>query len=298
MNVCFISILFTICFSTLCFSDEEEIEQAKVERTKKGQEPDWDVILNATASSPLVIVDAYNVIHKWPRLKKWMSKGMVSKARELLIHDMEEMRALKGWRIEIVFDGFGRNVNGVLGDGPGTSSMRDRISKSDEQASKKVTDNGVRVVFSGAGRSADGYIEQRCFDAKKITEGKLTGSLIVATNDNMIRSVAANAGAHCMSADRMVDELKALRKSTMYRVEVAVAKVNGHDVRPAKLHGKTMPNTFLRGSGNVIIEDKRNRPKKNRKKDETEKSRTLEDLKRGTTSTPSWAVVPPKDNSN
>ena len=275
--------------------DEEEIEQGKIDRKKRGEQPNWDVILNATASSPLVIVDAYNVIHKWPRLKKWMNKGMISKARDLLIHDMEEMRALKGWRIEVVFDGFGRNTNGPLGDGPGSKAVRDRITKPDQLASKGVTTNGVRVVYSGAGTSADGYIEKRCFEAKAITDGKLTGSLIVASDDNMIRSVACSAGALCMSSGHIVDELKALRKSTMYRVEVAVARVNGHDVRPAKLHGKVMPNAFARGSGNVIVEDKRNRPKKNRKKDESEHAKTLEDLRKGTTSTPSWAIVPPKN---
>lgn len=273
------------------------MEEAKIQRAKRGQEPDWDVILNATASSPLVIVDAYNIIHKWPRLKKWMTRGMISKARDMLIHDMEELRALKGWRIEIVFDGFGRAVNGPLGDGPGSKMIRERISKSDQQASKDVTTNGVRVVYSGAGTSADGYIEKRCFDAKQVTDGKLTGSLIVASDDNMIRNVACNAGALCMSADRMVDELKALRKATMYRVEVAVAKVNGHDVRPAKLLGKPLPNMFVRGSQNVIIEDKRNKTRKVQKKDETEHSKTLEDLRKGTTSIPSWAVVPPKNNN-
>jgi len=63
-----------------------------------------------------------------------------------------------------------------------------------------------------------------------------------------------NGGALCMSSDRMVDVLKALRKATLFRVEAAVAKANGHDVRPAQLHGKAMPNTFFWGSGNVIIE--------------------------------------------
>jgi Predicted RNA-binding protein containing a PIN domain len=281
------------------YIDEKEIEEAKISRAKRGQEPDWDVILNATASSPLVIVDAYNVIHKWPRLKKWMNKGMISKARDMLIHDMEELRALKGWRIEVVFDGYGRAVNGPLGDGPGSKIIRERISKSDQQASKDVTVNGVRVVYSGAGTSADGYIEKRCFDAKQVTDGKLTGSLIVASNDNMIRNAASNAGALCMSAERMVDELKALRKATMYRVEVAVAKVNGRDVRPAKLLGKPLPTMFVGGSGNVIIEDKRNKARRKvQKKDETEHSKTLEDLRKGTTSIPSWAVMPPKKNDN
>jgi predicted RNA-binding protein with PIN domain len=276
------------------YKDVEEIEQAKLERQKRGQDVDWDVILNATASTPLVIVDGYNIIHKYPRFKKWMKKGMLSKARNLFIHDMEELRALKGWRIEIVFDGYGRNVDGMLGDGAGSASTREKISKSDQEASKKVTDNGVRVVFSGAGMSADAYIEQRCYEAKKVTDGKLTGSLIIATDDNLIRSAGASAGAMSMSADRLIDELRALRKATMYRVEAAVAKANGHAIRPAKLMGTLMPTASTRGS--IIIEDKRNRPKK-KKKDEGEQARTLEDLKKGTTSLPSWAVVPPKDNT-
>jgi predicted RNA-binding protein with PIN domain len=266
------------------------MEQAKLERQRKGQEPDWSVILNATAASPLVIIDGYNVIYQWPRLKKWMNKGYISKARDLLLHDLEELRYLKKWRVEVVFDGFGRKTKGPLGDAPGSSVTRAKVTKPDQQASKQVTANGIRVVYSGVGASADAYIEKRCTEAKQVTEGKLTGSLIVATNDAMIRTVASSAGALCMSSDRMVDELKAARQGTMFRVEAAVAKVNGHDVRPAKLHGITMPNTFTKGS--VIIEDKRKR-KKPKKKTENEKSVTLDDLKKGTTSLPSWAIVPP-----
>jgi len=274
--------------------DEEEIEQAKLERQRRGKDVDWDVILNATASAPLVIVDGYNIIHQWPRLKKWMNKGMVSKAREMIIHDLEELRTLKGWRIEVVFDGFGKSTNGPLGDGPGSKMKRDQISKVDEIASKKVTNHGVRIVFSGVGTSADGYIESRCFEAKKVTDGKLTSSLIVATNDNMIRSVGVNAGAICMSADRLVDELKAVRASTLNRVEVAVAKANGHAVRPPKLRDTVMSTGLTRGA--IIIEDKRKRREKKTKKDEDEYTRTLEDLKKGTTSLPSWAIIPSKDN--
>lgn len=220
-----------------------------------------------------------------------MTKGMLSKARNLLIHDMEELRALKGWRIEIVFDGYGKDPNGPLGDSAGSQSTREKVSKSDQEANKKVTANGVRVVYSGVGMSADGYIEQRCYEAKKVTDGQLTGSLIIATDDNLIRSAGANAGAVSMSAERLIDELRALRKATMYRVEVAVAKANGHAVRPTQLMGKTMPSALTRGS--IIIEDKRTKPKK--KKEEGVQSRTLDDLKKGTTSLPSWAVMPPKD---
>jgi len=269
---------------------EEELEQAKLERQRKGGEPNWDVILNATASSPLVMVDGYNVIYQWPRLKKWMTKGFISKARDLLLYDLEELQRLKQWRVEVVFDGFGRSTTGPLGDAPGSKVTRGKITQENQLATTKVTDQGIRVVYSGVGHSADGYIERRCTQAKTVTEGKLTGSLIVVTNDAMIKTVASSAGALCMSSDRMVDELKAVRKGTMYRVEMAVAKVNGHDVRPVKLQGKTMPNTFTKGS--VIIEDKRKK-KKPKKKAECEKTVTLEDLKKGTTSLPSWAIVPP-----
>jgi hypothetical protein len=35
--------------------DEEEIEQKADERRRKGQDPDWDVILNRTSTAPLVV---------------------------------------------------------------------------------------------------------------------------------------------------------------------------------------------------------------------------------------------------
>jgi len=283
---------------------EEELELAKIERTRKGQEPDWAVILNTTATAPLVIVDAYNIIYKWPRLKKWMVKGMLSKARELLIHDLEELHYIKGWRIEIVFDGFGRSSNGPLGDGPGTAKQRNKISKFDQQASKTVTDHGVRVVYSGAGTSADGYIEKRCFEAKSVTGGTLTGSLIVATDDNMVKTAASNSGALCMSAGRMVDELKVVRKATKFRVEAAVAAVNANNAGPvsvtSEIDGDTITtpsaidgekivvNTY--GRGTVVIKDNRNRVKKKRAAGQG--SKTLEDLKKGTTEIPDWAILP------
>jgi len=279
------------------------LELAKIERTRKGQEPDWEVILNTTATAPLVIVDAYNIIYKWPRLKKWMVKGMLSKARELLIHDLEELHYIKGWRIEIVFDGFGRNTNGPLGDGPGTAKQRAKISKLDQQASKTVTDHGVRVVYSGAGTSADGYIEKRCFEAKSVTGGTLTGSLIVATDDNMVKTAASNSGALCMSAGRMVDELKVVRKATKFRVEAAVAAVNANNAAPqsvtSEIDGdasmtsgidgaKIIVNTY--GRGTVVIKDNRSRVKKKRAAGQG--SKTLEDLKKGTTEIPDWAMTP------
>ena len=247
--------------------DEEEIEEKRIERSQRGKEPDWDVILNQTASSPLFIVDGYNVIHKWPRLKKWMTKGQLHRARDTLVYDLEELRRIKGWRIECVFDGAGKASDpGPLGSGPGGSEYNaNKVRGSSTENTKAVTSHGVRVVFTGAGASADSYIEHRCFDAKKVTRGELTGSLIVASNDGMIRLAGTSAGALCMSSERLVDELKATRASILYRVEVAVAEANGHGVRPSVLQGTAAPGRF---QNKMMIVDKR----KKKKAEESERS--------------------------
>ena len=240
--------------------DAEEIEEKRIERSQRGKDPDWDVILNQTASSPLFIVDGYNVIHKWPRLKKWMNKGQLHRARDTLVHDLEELRRIKGWRIECVFDGAGKASDpGPLGSGPGGSEYNaNKVKGSSTENTKAVTSHGVRVVFTGAGASADSYIEHRCFDAKKVTGGELTGSLIVASNDGMIRLAGTNAGALCMSSERLVDELKATRASILHRVEVAVAEANGHGVRPTGLQGTAAPGRF---QNKMMIVDKRKKKK-------------------------------------
>lgn len=164
-----------------------------------------------------------------------MSKNDPARARQLLVDDLENMRSIKSWRIEVVFDGAGKdNRNGPLG-----YSGQRRISAADQAESKDVSKHGVRVVFTGTGIEADSYIEGRCLQAKNVTKGELTGSLIVATDDAMIRLAGQNAGAMCMSADRFVTELKAVKKTVAYRVEVAMAKVNGERMRPEKLWGTT-----------------------------------------------------------
>ena len=241
-------------------TDEEEIETKRVERSKRGQEPDWDVILNQTASSPLLLIDGYNVIHKWPRLKKWLRNGQLSKARDTLVFDLEQLRLIKGWRIECVFDGAGKaTAHGPLGSGPGSATVNARVTSEATISRKKVTNHGIRVVFSGAGESADSYISHRCFDAKKVTDGETTGSFIVASDDSMIRVAGANAGALCMSSGHLVDELKAVRKSIMHRVEVAVADANGQSVRPSAIIGTATKGRF---SNKMVIVDKRKKENK------------------------------------
>lgn len=300
--------------------DEDEQQQVIEDKRRRNSEVNWDVILsngNGTSAGALMLVDGYNVIYQWPRLKKQMLKGNTQQARELLLRDLEELHHIKGWRIECVFDGFGRKTTGPLGD----ALKGDRISLTDREFNRQDTGRGVRIVYSGVGASADSYIEGRCLDAKAVTKGKLSvasGSLITVSNDSMIRLVATGAGALCMSSDRLVDELKAVKKITAYRVEAAMAIANNGHVRPeglrnkgismptmqgakgtgsnsvgvSEVNGKQVVNTF-RG-GQFIIEDKRKKKTKPKKAEESEtkKKVTKEDMVKGTQSTPSWAIVP------
>lgn len=231
-----------------------------------------------------------------------------------------------------MFDGFGRKVGGALSD---TESMDEKerpkkVSMTDRQVSKEDTGRGVRIVYSGVGASADSYIERRCLDAKAITGGKLSisgGSLIVVSNDAMIRMVATGAGALCMSSDRLVDELKAVKKVTAYRVEVAMAIANGGYVRPEGMRRNGISTPMMQGArgtgskkvgiteqggrqvvntyrgGQFIIEDKRKRKEKKKSSvdggnnnddgnGEVKRKATMDDLKQGTQTLPSWAVVP------
>jgi predicted RNA-binding protein with PIN domain len=277
--------------------DEEEVELKAEERKRRGQEPNWDVILNRTAVDPLLIVDGYNIIYAWPRLKKHMLKGDPARARQLLMDDLENLQSIKGWRIECVFDGTRRASAGPLGgtNNGATSGVLNPLTRGVDQATKtSVSKYGVRVVYSGVGTEADTYIEGRCLRAKNVTQGEITGSLIVATDDAMIRLAGQNAGAVCMSASRFVEELKAIQKVISYRVEAAVAKVNGHAIRPEPLRGAP-PTRFGRRS--VVIEDKRNRTKVSKKEDETAHNAYAVDvstiqLEEDENGIPWWAKVP------
>ena len=263
--------------------DEEEIIQKAEERKRRGQEPDWEVILSRNSTTPLVMVDGYNIIFKWARLKKHMTKGDTKRARDLLVDDLENLQSLKGWKIEVVFDGAGRPTLNPLGYSSSSIAM--------EKATKhSVSKNGVKIAYTGAYSEADAYIEKRCMEAKNVTEGALTKNFVLATDDTMIRIAGQSAGATIMSADRFVNELKAVRKGIEYRVEAAMAKVNGHSIRPQALRKTDLGTWFGRNS--VEIVDKRNRTKKV-KEDVVDLDLKLNlDIEEDESGIPWWATVP------
>ena len=251
--------------------DDETIEQKALERQRRGQNPDWSVVLNQTKADPLVLVDGYNVIYKWARLKKHMVKGDTERARQLLLEDLEGLASLQRWRIECVFDGAGRAANsaGPLGHGPGNNGGSTDVGKNPTLAPFGRTGT-VRTVFTGRAIEADTYIEGRCAAAKNTTLGKTTNMLIVATDDAQIKLVASSAGALCMSSDRFVSELKAVKKGMQYRVEAAVAEINNTPMRPESQWG-TVDDRF--SVGDVV--DYKNKPRREVLEEHADGSKTI-----------------------
>jgi hypothetical protein len=76
-----------------------------------------------------------------------------------------------------------------------------------------------------------------------------------------------------------------------YRVEAAVARVNGHAIRPEKLRG-----TQLRrfGKGSALVEDKRNQTKSSKKKEVEYEEVNLDDIvvEENENGVPWWAILP------
>jgi predicted RNA-binding protein with PIN domain len=55
------------------------------------------------------------------------------------------------------------------------------LTAADRAITKDVSKYGVRIIYTGSGIEADSYIEERCTRAKNVTQGRKTGTLIVAT---------------------------------------------------------------------------------------------------------------------
>merc|ERR1712194_639010 len=127
-----------------------------------------------------------------------------------------------------------------------------------------------------------------------------TRSFIVASDDHMIRVAAESAGAMTMSSQRIVDELKAVRKTALYRAEAVMARINGQTIRHDSYLGTSEGRVGF-GRGQLEIVDKRKGTNNNNNNKTTGKKNqvvgssnaaTLQDMKEGTKEIPTWAMTP------
>jgi predicted RNA-binding protein with PIN domain len=164
-------------------------DKANAERRGDEDEVDWEF----GQSPPLLLVDGYNVIGFWARLKKRKLRGDLAGARDMLIEDLSECFADGRFEPCVVFD-----ANGACNDGGKSRfGVRDR--------SDLVY--GVEVVY--AHDSADAFIER---ETRRLQGSGRT--VVTATNDNAVRVAASAHGATALTTNWLVSELKASRAAT------------------------------------------------------------------------------------
>lgn len=120
-----------------------------------------------------LIVDGYNVIHAWTSLKRLLSDASLEAARDKLVERLAVLGMITGESVTVVFDAHH------------SASM----SNSEEMV------DGVRVVFTRRGHSADHAIERIAYAASN------TGEIItVATSDRFQRDLVRGMGGAVISA--------------------------------------------------------------------------------------------------
>ena len=120
-----------------------------------------------------LIVDGYNVVHAWPPLKRLLSTASLEDARNELVRRLSVLGMVAGEDVTVVFDAHHSSA----------------MSNSEE------TVDGVRVVFTRKGHSADHSIERLAYQATGAGE-----VITVATSDRFQADLVRGMGGAVISA--------------------------------------------------------------------------------------------------
>jgi predicted RNA-binding protein with PIN domain len=120
-----------------------------------------------------VIVDGYNVIHAWPSLKRLLTEVSLEAARDKLIERLSVLGQVAGADVTVVFD----------------------AHHSAARANSKDVVEGVNVLFTRKGHSADHAIERMAYEA-----GAVGDVITVATSDRFQRDLVRGMGGAVISA--------------------------------------------------------------------------------------------------
>ena len=131
-----------------------------------------------------LVVDGYNVVHAWPDLKRLLSVSLEA-ARDGLVERLAVYSLVTGTEVTVVFD----------------------AHRTTAQNSAQEEKDGVKVIFTRKGHSADHAIERIAYQAAE------AGDMItVATSDRFQRDLVHGTGGAVVSAlelERRVIEAEA-----------------------------------------------------------------------------------------
>ena len=123
-----------------------------------------------------VIVDGYNVIHAWPQLKRLLGDASLEAARDKLIDRLSVFGMVAGADVTVVFDAH--------------HSIAQRNSQENVE--------GVHVLFTRKGHSADHAIERIAYEASQVGD-----VITVATSDRFQRDLVRGMGGAVISAQEL-----------------------------------------------------------------------------------------------
>jgi len=120
-----------------------------------------------------LIVDGYNVVHAWPSLKRLLSTAKLEDARDKLVERLAVLAMVSGEEVTVVFD----------------------AHHSKAMSSSESVVDGVRIVFTRRGHSADHSIERLAYRASE--QGDV---ITVATSDRFQGDLVRGMGGAVISA--------------------------------------------------------------------------------------------------
>ena len=130
---------------------------------------------------PLLYVDGYNIIGAWPQAQR--EGWPLDECRDRLIHLLQDYAGYTGQEVWLVFDGY----------------KAERPLRSVEER------DGLTVVYTRHGETADHYIERMCQLLPRYREAR------VATSDYTEQTLILGRGATRLSARELWRELAAER---------------------------------------------------------------------------------------
>lgn len=124
---------------------------------------------------PRLIVDGYNVIHAWPSLKRLLDVSLET-ARDELIRRLAVYGNVTSEEVTVVFD----------------------AHRTAARANAEQLVDGVRVIYTRKGHSADHAIERIAYSA-----GADSDIITVATSDRFQRDLVRGMGGAVISAQEL-----------------------------------------------------------------------------------------------
>lgn len=135
-----------------------------------------------------LVVDGYNIINDWERLKK-LSEHRLEDARDALVDMMQGYGRLKNLSVIVVFDAY-----------------------NNEEMAKEEAVGGIVVVYSGKNQTADSYIEKFIYELHPLHE------VTVATSDFMLQKMILAEGGIRISARELEKEVEFALRSNMKKI--------------------------------------------------------------------------------